>query len=139
MNKPSIWYWVICVLGLLWSIGGGYDYLMVVTENAEYMGKIPAETLDYYNSFPNWLMWPWAIAIWGSVLGWLLMLLRRKLAVPVFLLALLGLIVNMLYFVLSGGLPIMGLVGTIFIIIAVAISIFAVWFGRRNSANGTLS
>ncbi len=95
MNKPSIWYWVICVLGLLWSIGGGYDYLMVVTENAEYMGKIPAETLDYYNSFPNWLMWPWAIAIWGSVLGWLLMLLRKKLAVPVFLLALLGLIVNM--------------------------------------------
>lgn len=139
MNKPSIWYWVICVLGLLWSIGGGYDYLMVVTENAEYMGKIPAETLDYYNSFPNWLMWPWAIAIWGGVLGWLLMLLRKTLAVHVFLVALVGLVINMFYFGLTGGFPIMGLAGSAMMVVVLAISIFAVWFARRSRTNGTLS
>jgi len=138
MKKPTIWYWVICVLGLLWSLGGGYDYLMTVTENAEYMAKVPAETMTYYESFPSWLMWPWALAIWGGVLGWVLMLLRMKLAVPVFFVALIGLLINMVYFGLTGGYPIMGLMGSIFMIVVLAISVFAVWFARRERAEGRL-
>lgn len=138
MRKPSIWYWVICVLGLLWSLGGGYDYLMTVTENADYMARVPAETLEYYNGFPNWLLWPWAIAIWGGVLGWVLMLLRLKLAIPVFLVALGGLVINMIYFGLTGGYSIMGLMGTIMMGVVLAISVFALWFARRSRAKGTL-
>lgn len=138
MKKPSIWYWVICTLGLLWSLGGGYDYLMTVTENVDYMARVPAETLEYYNSFPNWLIWPWALAIWGGVLGWLLMLLRLKLAEPVFWIALVGLLFNMVYFGLTGGYPIMGLMGTLMMIVVLAISSFAIWFARRSKANGAL-
>ena len=70
MNTPSKWYWVICVLGLLWNAGGAYDYIMTVTENVAYLSQVPAETMAYYESMPAWTMWPWAIAVWGSVLGW---------------------------------------------------------------------
>lgn len=138
MKTPSIWYWVICGLGLLWSLGGAYDYLMTVTENADYMALVPAETLEYYSSFPNWLIWPWALAIWGGVLGWILMLLRRKLAIPVFWVALVGLVINMIYFGVTGGYPIMGMMGTLMMVVVLAISAFAVWFARRSKANGTL-
>lgn len=138
MRKPSIWYWVICVLGLLWGLGGGYDYIMTVTENADYMARVPVETLEYYNTFPDWLIWPWAVAIWGGVLGWVLMLLRMKIAIPVFWVTLVGLLINMIYFGLTGGYPIMGLMGAIMMMVVLAIAVFAVWFSRRARVKGTL-
>lgn len=133
MNKPSKIYWFIVVLGLLWSFGGAYDYWMTVTENAEYMARIPTDTLAYYDSLPIWLMWPWAIAIWGTLLGWVFMLLKRKWAVPTFLVSLISLIVTMIYFGVSGGYPIMGAMGSVMMIVVLVIAIFALWYARRSS------
>ena len=132
MNKPSKIYWFIVVLGLLGSFGGAYDYWMTATENAEYMARIPADTLAYYESLPIWLMWPWAIAIWGTLLGWVFMLLKRKWAVPTFLVSLISLIVTMIYFGVSGGYPIMGAMGSVLLIVVLAIAMILVLLNGRG-------
>ena len=138
MRKPSIWYWIICVLGLLWNFGGAYDYLMTVTENEAYLSQIPAETLDYYMNLPGWLVWPWAIAVWGGVLGWLLMLLRSRFAIPVFIASLVGMLVNFIYWIPTGGFALMPSFAIVMTVMIIAGAVFAIWFARRARANGTL-
>jgi len=85
--------WVVGILALLWNSGGAMDYVMSKTKNADYLAQMPPEQLAFLESFPTWLTGFWAVAVWGAVLGAILILLRRKLAAPVFVIAFLAMIV----------------------------------------------
>jgi hypothetical protein len=65
--------------------------------------------LDFFYSIPAWVVSAWAIGVWGGVLGALLLLLRRRLAVWVFLASLMGMIVTTFrnYF-LADGMDVIG-------------------------------
>ena len=85
-EQRTPWHlWVIGIVALLWNLVGAYDYLMTQTENAAYMGRFTAEQLEYWYGFPTWVVASWAIAVWGGVLGAVLLLLKKRLAAPVFL------------------------------------------------------
>ena len=142
MKKPSIWYWIICVLLLLWSFGGAYDYLMTRTQNEAYMSQFPQEMLDYFYNMPLVLSITWPLAVWAGVLGWILMLLRRSWAVPVFIFSFVCMIINFGYMAINGGLALqaemMGAASYVFTALIILLGIFAIWFSRRAKANGTL-
>ena len=142
MKKPSIWYWIICVLLLLWSFGGAYDYLMTRTQNEAYMSQFPEEMLDYFYNMPLVLSITWPLAVWAGVLGWILMLLRRSWAVPVFIFSFVCMIINFGYMAINGGLALqaemMGAASYVFTALIILLGIFAIWFSRRAKANGTL-
>ncbi len=94
MNSAKTpWHiWVVGVLSLIWHAGGAFDYVMSQTRNPKYLEMIPPEQLAFLDSFPTWVTALWAISIWSAVLGSLLLLLRRKLATPVFVISFLGMI-----------------------------------------------
>jgi hypothetical protein len=101
--------WIVGVLALLWSSVGAYDYLMTQTENAAYMAKFTPEMLAFYYGFPTWVIATWAIAVWGGVAGSVLLLMRRRLAAPVYLASLLAMVVTTFHnYVLSDGFEHMG-------------------------------
>jgi hypothetical protein len=101
--------YVIGVIALLWNGMGAFDYLMTQTRNATYMGAFSPEQLEYFYSFPTWMVASWAIAVWGGVAGAVLLLMRRQLAVPVFLVALAAMIFTMVYsYLLSDGMKLFG-------------------------------
>ncbi|MGB6231088.1 MAG: hypothetical protein WBF53_13285 [Litorimonas sp.] len=142
MRKPSIWFWIIGVLGLLWNVGGAYDYLMTRTNNADYLSNFPPEMIAYYANMPMLMDVMWPVAVWGGVLGWLLVLLRRRWAVPVFIVSLVAMAVNFVWMATTGGLALqaeaMGAGAYAFTALIVAFAVFAVWFSRRERAKGTL-
>jgi uncharacterized membrane protein len=101
--------WVIGIVALLWNLVGAYDYLMTQTENTAYMSRFTAEQLDYWYGFPTWVVAAWAIAVWGGVLGAVLLLLKKRLAAPVFLVSFLAMVLTSIHnFLLSDGVAIMG-------------------------------
>jgi hypothetical protein len=101
--------WVIGILALLWSAMGAMDYVMTQTKNEAYMSQFTAEQLAFFYGLPAWVVAAWAIGVWGGVIGALLLLFRRHLAVWVFLASLLALIVTTFHnFLLSNGMAIMG-------------------------------
>lgn len=138
MKKPSVWYWVIAVLGLLWNSFGAADYLAYHLDTAAYEARMEPDAVAYYNGLPGWLMYAWALAVWGGVLGWVLMLLRSRFAVPVFLVSLVAMVVNFGWWVPTGGLSVMPAAGLVVTALVVAGAVFALWFARRARANGTL-
>jgi len=71
------------------------------------MSAFTPEQLAFFYGFPAWVIAAWAIAVWGGILGALLLLLRRRLAVWVFLVSLVAMVVTTIHnYVLSDGLEI---------------------------------
>ena len=86
--------WIIGVLAVLWNSMGAFDYLMTQTENEGYMSRFTPEQLEFFYGFPTWVVFFWALAVWGGVLGAVLLLLRKKLAAPVLLVSFLSMTVT---------------------------------------------
>lgn len=132
--------WIVAVLALLWNSGGAFDYLMTQTRNASYMSAFTPEQLSYFYGFPRWVVACWALSVWGGVLGSLLLLLRRRLAVPVFAVSLLTALATFFYnYVLTRGIEIMGGVGAaVFSAVILAVALALLVYARRLAAQRVL-
>jgi hypothetical protein len=133
--------WIVGALALLWNAIGAYDYLMTQTHDPQYMAKFSAEQLHYFYAFPKWVVGAWAVAVWGGVLGSVLLLLRKKLAVWVFLVSFVCMVVTTVYnYALSNGAEVMGGVGpALFTAIIFAVAL-ALWlYSRKLVERGILS
>jgi lipopolysaccharide export LptBFGC system permease protein LptF len=75
----------------------------------------------------------WGIATWGSLLGSLSLLVRRRLAVKIFLISTIGMMLTTLYnYVLSDGLKVMGsAAGALAFSAVIWVIAFLLWFYAR--------
>jgi len=101
--------WVVGIIALLWNAMGAWDYIATETRNEAYMSSFTPEQLEFFYGFPAWVVALWAIAVWGGVLGTVLLLMRKTWAVPVFLVSFVAMVITAFHnFVLSNGLEVMG-------------------------------
>ena len=140
-NKISWQFWVIGVVALLWNAVGAFDYTMTQTQNEAYMSEFTPEQLEFFYGFPTWVVATWATAVWASLLGTVLLLLRKSLAVPVFLVALVAMAITFFHnFFLSNGMEIMGGAGpAIFTAVIFLVAIGLYMYTDRLKKNGVLS
>lgn len=96
--KTPTSFWIVAVLSLLWNLFGCYDYLMSKLSPESYFAAngMNAESAAYMAALPAWLTAFWALGVWGSLVGSLLLLARSRHAVAAFVLSLLGLAVSQL-------------------------------------------
>lgn len=131
--------WIVGILALLWNAVGAYDYLMTETRNEAYMAKFTPEQLDYFYAFPTWVIAAWALAVWGGVLGAVLLLMRNRFAVPVLVISLIGMVGTTINTIVSGGFSIMGGIGpTLFTLLIFVISVGLLLYARRMQSSGVL-
>ena len=99
-DRSTPWHlWAVGVVSLLWNAFGAYDYTMSKVSPQSYfhqMGLSDA-SVAYMLAYPAWLTAFWALGVWGSVAGSVLLLLRSRHAVIAFALSLLGLAVSQGY------------------------------------------
>ena len=99
-GKAPVHLWIVGLLSLLWNGFGAYDYVMSETRNADYFAMMTtnvAEVVAYLDSFPAWAVACWAVGVWGSVLGSILLLLRSRYAVWAFALSIVGALASFAY------------------------------------------
>jgi hypothetical protein len=127
--------WLIGVLALLWNAGGAFDYFMTKTQNEGYMSSFTPEQLEYFYGFPAWVTVFWATAVWGSVLASVLLLARKRLAVPVFLVSFVAMVITSFHnFVLANGLEMMGTGGAIFSAV-IFVAALGLWVYAKRMAD----
>jgi hypothetical protein len=137
--RPPWHFWVIGIVALLWNAMGAFDYLMTQTQNESYMSQFTPEQLEYFYGFPAWVVSSWAFAVWGGLLGVVLLLLRKALAVPVLIFSLAAMIVTTIYsFVLSNGMEVMEGFGVFFTALIFFVSVALVFYARAMRARGLL-
>jgi hypothetical protein len=132
-------YWIIAVIGLLWNGFGGFDYYMTQSRNADYLANFPPDVIAFVDAMPFWVQAAWAIGVWFSVIGSVLMLIRSRWAVPAFALSLAGLATSTAYQAIVGmppsmtEPPMLAITGMIWLIL-----IFLLWYANRAKARGIL-
>ncbi|WP_066554956.1 hypothetical protein [Croceicoccus bisphenolivorans] len=144
--KTPTSFWIIAVLSLLWNAFGAYDYLQTQMENRAYLGQMAQgmglsvdELVDYYAAMPWWQDLFWALGVWGSVIGSLLLLARSRHAIAAFLVSLVGLIVTTIEGFIDP-LPGQGdmTFAVVFTAIIFAVLLALIWYTRRMIAKRVL-
>ena len=132
--------WLVGIVGVLWSSMGVVSFMLTQMNVEAVMSRFPPQQREYLESFPLWVVAFWAIGVFGGVIGCLLLLLENRLAFPVLLASVIGVIVfNLGGLFLLGGMEVMretgGLGLTVFPIIFAA---FLAYYARAMSKKGVL-
>lgn len=138
-SRTPIHLWILGVLALLWNAMGVFDYLMTQTHNENYMSNFTPGQLEFFYGFPTWVVALWAIAVWGGLLGVILLLMRRTLAVPVFLVSFVAMMLTAVRnFFLADGMDVMGQEGVIFSVVIFVVALGLWLYSRSMQKRGVL-
>ncbi|MGX9354759.1 hypothetical protein ACS3SW_06235 [Roseobacteraceae bacterium S113] len=91
-QSPSFIFWAIAVVALLWNLIGCWNY--IVQSNEEAVARMPEVYQLIISQRPAWATAGFAVSVYGGAVGAILMLMRRRTAVAVFGLSLLGSLVT---------------------------------------------
>jgi hypothetical protein len=140
-TKIPVWYWIVAILLVLWEAMGCFACVSQIRLGAAAMGPVDAWSLKYYAALPAWYNWVYAVATFGSLLGGLALLLRRRLATPIFWVSLAAVIVMFGYaFAATDLIAHKGLAQVLpFPLFIAAVGAFSIWFSRLATARGWLA
>lgn len=136
--KPPGWFWAVAVLALLWNLFGLAMYYMSVTMTPEQLAQLPAAQREVTEGYPTWLWGVYGVAVVTGTLGSLLLVLRRKLALPVFWVSLVAVVVLFAYSLFPGRmLELMGAAQALPMpILVTLVAVLLVWLARKSIARG---
>ena len=133
--------WLIGVIALLFNAIGVFDFVMNMAQGAKYLtsaGMTP-DQVAHYQQMPGWMMVVWAVGVFGAFGASILLLLRRKLALPVFVLSLAAFLVSLLYtYVLTNGGAVMGQQMAIMSAVIAWLLVFFAAYSRFMGVRGVL-
>ena len=123
-------HWFVSGAALIWNLFGFMVYLMQVRATPEQMAQqYNAAEIAFMDAIPMWATSANAIAVTAGVLACVMLLFRKSLALPLFVVSLLALLVQDLYsFVLVDAVGVFGMLpayiqGTV-LVIAVAMILY---------------
>lgn len=90
-GRVPAWFWAAAGVALLFEIFGCYMYIAQVSVDR---ATLPLDQRAMWDATPTWMVAAYATAVWVGVVGAALLLLRRKLAVPVLLVSLIAVLVQ---------------------------------------------
>lgn len=138
-SKPPLWFMVVAGLALVWNLLGVAAYLGQVMMSDESIAALPEAERALYEGVPAWAVSAFAIAVFGGALGSLLLLLRKRLSVPVLVVSLVGVLVQMYHsFFVANSMEVYGPGAIAMPTMVVVIAFYLVWLSRSSVLRGWL-
>lgn len=138
-HKPPLWFWLACVLMLAWNLMGVKAYVDQVTITSAQLQALSAAERTQLLAMPGWAVAAFAAAVFGGAAGCLLLLLRSRLATPMLVLSLLGVVVQFAHaFLIADAYAVFGPGGMIMPAMIFAGALFLVWLALRARSRGWL-
>ena len=127
-------FWVIGGIGLIFNLMGCMNYISQMS--AENVASMPDVYRVIVENRPAWGTGAFALAVFGGSLGCLLLLLRKSVAVYVFIVALVGVVVAQVPFLGMAELPIAAWIGWLSQFVVGA---FLIWYSIKSESKGWIS
>lgn len=141
MNKPSWLFWVVSLFALLWGAFGIFDFYMTKTGDEEYLKDFPPEMIGWIAEFPMWRVLLWGLGVGAGLIGALLLIMRRGVAVPVLWTGVGALLVGFVGhdLLMADGVKHYGTEGIIASIVIIMITVAIAWYASRAKGHGVLA
>ena len=139
-TKPSIAFWIISIIGLIWNSMGVDGYINQAFKTERFKSMYTEEQLDIIFNLPPWVTAAFAVAVFSSVLACILLLLRKKSAKIFFLIGLIAVIVQSTYNIfMNPGKEMYGSMEYSMLIMIPLFSVFLFWYSKKCADDGILS
>ena len=134
-------HWLIGGAALIWNLFGFMVYLMTVRATPEQMAQqYSAAEIAFLDSVPMWATSANAIAVTTGVLACVFLLLRKSLALPLFIASFVALLVQDLHaFVIADVVSVFGMVPAYIQGTVLVIAIALIFYTRGAKNRGLLS
>ena len=135
------WFRVVAIVLLLWNLFGCF---MFWTQYRMTPGQIAALTPGQqalWNGMPGWMWVIYAVAVLSGALGALMLVLRRRVALPLLWLSLVAIVVQFAQVFFPGGaLELLGPAMALPMPLCItAVAVLQVWLARRARARGWIA
>jgi len=127
-------FWVIGVVGLIFNLMGCINFFSQM--NAEMVASMPEAYRAIVETRPAWATGAFAIAVFGGVLGGLLLLLRKSAAYYVFIASLIGAVAAQIPFLGMADFPVEALTGGL---MQLVVGAFLIWYSKWAERKGWIS
>lgn len=140
-NKVGIGYWIFASIAFFWNLMGVGAYLSQAFLTEDMKATLPVEELQLIENTPAWVTAVFAIATFSGLLASVFLLLRKKWAVPTFLISLIAVWIQMGYsFMMTDASEIYGLFqGVIMPVLVIVIAFFLYRWSKTKAQTGILT
>lgn len=115
----------IGIILLLWNLMGAIAFILQYSADLDQLAKTDPYTARIFAAMPVWVWAAYAIAVGAGSLGAIMLLLRKAAAAPLFLISIVGVIVQFGYsFIHTDLLAVKGFTAAIFPAVILVIAIF---------------
>tara|TARA_R110002110_G_scaffold218961_4_gene433050 strand:+ start:21 stop:452 length:432 start_codon:yes stop_codon:yes gene_type:complete len=137
--KVPIWFWIVSVLALLWNGAGVAAFIDQLTLTTADLAQMPETKRAVFSGPPLWTMIAFGLAVLAGFLGSIFLLLRKKIAVSLFILSLAAVVVQLTsYFIVDGYLEYLNDQGWTMTVLIVVVAIALIWYSRSMARRGIL-
>lgn len=137
--QPSKSFWIISVLALLWNAMGVMAFVMMRRITTEQLVEQYGQGFaDLFATKPAWAVGSFAVAVFAGLIASIALLLRKKLALPLFVVSLVGVIIHDIWGIMVGTLSVIGTFDKVMTLAVVVIGVFLIWFSKKKIAAGIL-
>jgi hypothetical protein len=137
--SPPFWFWVIAVVALLWFLMDISAFFMRVLMTENGLNAMPANQQHLYRNMPLWVNVVFAGEVFGGALGSVALLLRKKWALPSFVVSILGVVSQTFHIWLrSDAISVMGVSAFVAPLVAILIGVGMIVLTKSAIANGWL-
>ncbi len=132
-GKASVLFWIVGVIALAWNGLGVGAYLQMVMMSAQDFSALPELQQKLMERQPIWHSAAFPLAVFSGFTGAIMLLLRKRIAVRLFLLSLVAVIVQFAgYFILDGYVEFISTQGWMMPILILILA-GGFWFYAQNS------
>ena len=139
-TKPPVFFWIISIIALIWNLMGCAAYLgmqMMPPEALEGMSEAERALME---STPVWVTASFAVAVWFGLLGCILLLLKKSLAHPVFIISVFGIVVQQIWnFFIGDTFEVYGAENAIMPVVVLLIGIYLIIFSKKAKENNWIT
>lgn len=141
-RSATPWHlWAVGILSLLWNCYGAYDYTMSHVGGLEFFQSMgfDEEVFAWFEAIPVWATAAWAIGVWVSLVGSVLLLVRSRHAATAFLVSLVGAAASFAYqFTSDRPASLEGFGNTVMPVVILIVIALQWYYARRMAAAGVL-
>ncbi len=139
MNKSPTWFKVVAVIALLWNLIGCLAFASDLRLSPEDVMRLSAGQQALYNARTTWSLASTAIAVVGGALGCIGLLLGKKWALLLFIVSLVGLLVQDYgLFIVANGATLAGPIAVVVQALVLVIAICLILLSRKGIARDWL-